>query len=347
MSNQLGLRTLVHPGDEVVTDTFAHIVRAGWAVSRLKGHHHQDLRQPAGRHRPRPAGGDHQTQDESVPGWAPPRSRSRTPTTSTAGRCSPSSRWWRRASWQMPRADPAPGWCSHLERPRGHRCPAGRIWSAVRHDRVCFSRAWGAPIGSMLLSLPTGSIKLECCASGSAPGCVRVGILAAAADFALKHQVDRLAEDHRRAGHWLKPSGGRTRCRRSGADTNIVRLELARFRMDVARVGSGRPGPWRDHQRHREYEGAAGDLSGIDGSRRRVRRGDARRTAGRTMTSPDSGPRTTRGRRSSTAPNRAYTRRLPLVSMFPRLAGSSLRPRPDRGPGHLGPAHLQRHCGRW
>ena len=64
---------------------------------------------------------------------------------------------------------------------------------------VCFSKGMGAPVGSVLLSDKTTinrALRIRKILGG---GMRQIGYLAAAGLFALEHNIDRLAEDHRRA----------------------------------------------------------------------------------------------------------------------------------------------------
>ncbi len=64
---------------------------------------------------------------------------------------------------------------------------------------VCFSKGMGAPVGSVLLSdkaTINRALRIRKILGG---GMRQIGYLAAAGLFALEHNIDRLAEDHRRA----------------------------------------------------------------------------------------------------------------------------------------------------
>lgn len=64
---------------------------------------------------------------------------------------------------------------------------------------VCFSKGLGAPIGSMLLSSKQHIQQARRYRKMWGGGMRQVGILAAAADFAVEYHWPLLAEDHRRA----------------------------------------------------------------------------------------------------------------------------------------------------
>jgi len=64
---------------------------------------------------------------------------------------------------------------------------------------VCFSKGLGAPIGSMALSTSERISSARIWRKRYGAGMRQVGLLAAAADYAITHHIKDLAEDHRRA----------------------------------------------------------------------------------------------------------------------------------------------------
>jgi len=64
---------------------------------------------------------------------------------------------------------------------------------------VCFSKGMGAPVGSVLLSDKATINKALRIRKILGGGMRQIGYLAAAGLFALEHNIERLAEDHRRA----------------------------------------------------------------------------------------------------------------------------------------------------
>lgn len=91
---------------------------------------------------------------------------------------------------------------------------------------VCLSKGLGAPVGSLLAG-PAEFMERAWRMRRRLGGAMRQsGILAAAGLYALDHQMDRLAEDHRRA-RVLAEEAGRIPGLEVGApDTNIVMLDL-------------------------------------------------------------------------------------------------------------------------
>ena len=153
LANQLGIRLHVGPGQELVADQQAHVLRAEMGAGGGLLRHHEPL--VAERARPaRPGRPDVARHDR---GRARTRSRprsscSRTPTTSAAARCSRSS-----AIREVRAATPGVGVAMHLD--------GARLWNAhvasgvslrdygTQFDTVsvCLSKGLGAPVGSVLV----------------------------------------------------------------------------------------------------------------------------------------------------------------------------------------------------
>jgi threonine aldolase len=64
---------------------------------------------------------------------------------------------------------------------------------------VCLSKGLGAPIGSVMLSTKDRVTKARIWRKRYGAGMRQVGLLAGAAHYALDHNISRLSEDHRRA----------------------------------------------------------------------------------------------------------------------------------------------------
>jgi threonine aldolase len=64
---------------------------------------------------------------------------------------------------------------------------------------VCLSKGLGAPIGSVMLSTKDRVAEARVWRKRYGAGMRQVGIIAAAGHYALDHHIDRLADDHRRA----------------------------------------------------------------------------------------------------------------------------------------------------
>jgi threonine aldolase len=105
-------------------------------------------------------------------------------------------------------------------------------WAACADTvMMCFSKALGAPVGSILVG-PGDAIRAARRARKRWGGGMRqVGILAAACLHALDHHVERLAEDHERAKRLAEGFAAAPGARVVAPDTNLVFVDL------------GRPGP--------------------------------------------------------------------------------------------------------
>ena len=88
---------------------------------------------------------------------------------------------------------------------------------------VCFSKGLGAPIGSMLLSNKDRIAEARVWRKRYGAGMRQVGLLAAAANYALDHNIERLAKDHENAAKIAEA------CGLPKPDTNIVALDVSKY----------------------------------------------------------------------------------------------------------------------
>jgi len=115
-----------------------------------------------------------------------------------------------------------------------------REWaSAADSVMMCFSKGLGAPIGSILVGDATLMHEARRTRKRWGGGMRQVGLLAAAALYALDHHLARLAEDHVRAR--TLADGFRTApgVRVAEPDTNIVIVELVDPALDPDAVVAG------------------------------------------------------------------------------------------------------------
>jgi threonine aldolase len=128
-------------------------------------------------------------------------------------------------------------------------CDGARIWNAhvasgtplaaygALFDTmsVCFSKGLGAPVGSAVL-LPAAAVpEARAIRRRLGGGMRQAGVLAAACLYALDHNLDRLADDHARARHLAEV------CAELAPDvidpalveTNIVSLDLTKHALDA------------------------------------------------------------------------------------------------------------------
>ena len=93
---------------------------------------------------------------------------------------------------------------------------------------VCFSKGLGAPIGSMLLSSKEWIAKARRFRKMWGGGMRQIGILASAADYALQHHWGLMEEDHRRAKEFARTVDvcPKLSIDLESVETNIVMFDL-------------------------------------------------------------------------------------------------------------------------
>ncbi|MBI4417162.1 MAG: aminotransferase class I/II-fold pyridoxal phosphate-dependent enzyme [Ignavibacteriales bacterium] len=94
---------------------------------------------------------------------------------------------------------------------------------------VCFSKGLGAPAGSLLAGSRTIMAKARKTRKVLGGGMRQIGILAAAAFYAVEHNIERLNDDHEHARTFARilseRAGHALRC--EPVDTNIVLIDIA------------------------------------------------------------------------------------------------------------------------
>ncbi|MEJ3743682.1 GntG family PLP-dependent aldolase [Actinomycetes bacterium KLBMP 9797] len=125
-------------------------------------------------------------------------------------------------------------------------CDGARIWHAHVADgiplaeygalfdtlSVCLSKGLGAPVGSLVIASAERIAEGRVIRKRLGGGMRQAGVLAAAGLYALRHHIERLADDHARAARLaagLAPLG----IVAGEARTNIVRLDLTRAPLDA------------------------------------------------------------------------------------------------------------------
>jgi threonine aldolase len=103
---------------------------------------------------------------------------------------------------------------------------------------VCFSKGLGAPVGSMMLSTKERVTKARVWRKRYGAGMRQVGLLAAGVHYALDNNIGRLAEDHRRAKEIAVAiaSVNSSLIDPSTVETNIVGLDLASLPITAAEL---------------------------------------------------------------------------------------------------------------
>ena len=105
---------------------------------------------------------------------------------------------------------------------------------------VCLSKGLGAPIGSVMLSTKDRVSKARIWRKRYGAGMRQVGLLAGAAHYALDHNISRLSEDHRRAKEIAIAieSIDASLIDPKTVETNIVGLDLSALPITAAELAS-------------------------------------------------------------------------------------------------------------
>ncbi|HEY5136945.1 MAG TPA: GntG family PLP-dependent aldolase [Candidatus Nanopelagicales bacterium] len=200
LANQLAMRLLVSPGEEIVCDVQAHVVRAELgAAATFSGITTRTWDAPRGlldpdvvRQLVRPAGGPYLVSTTAI---AVENTHN-----FGGGTVQPLERL------QAVRAiadehglgvhlDGARLWNAHV----ASGVPLHAYGAVADTVSVCLSKGLGAPVGSVLVSSAERIASARVWRKRYGAGMRQVGILAAAGLFALDHNVERLADDHARA----------------------------------------------------------------------------------------------------------------------------------------------------
>jgi threonine aldolase len=223
LTNQLGLRLLVKPGQELVCDSTAHVVRAELgAAATFSGittrtwHAERGLLDPA------------VVAEVITPNAGPylvSTAAIAVENTHNFGGGTVQPLAAVRAVQDLAREH---GLGLHLD---GARLMNAHVASelaveelAAGFDTVslCLSKGLGAPVGSVLVSSAERIAEARIWRKRYGAGMRQVGILAAAGRFALQHNVKRLADDHARA----KRLAGALGADPAATETNIVVLRV-------------------------------------------------------------------------------------------------------------------------
>lgn len=230
MANQLGVRLHVNPGEELIADSLAHVLRAEMgAAAVLSGISSRswvaengllDAAQPLALMLPE--GGAYQVGTRLVVventhnfggGTIQPIEqmealRAGTRERGVAMHLDGARLWNAQAATGIPLAD------------------YGRSFDTVS---VCLSKGLGAPVGSVLAGSAAHMQEARIWRKRFGGGMRQVGILAAAGLYALDHHVERLADDHRRARRFAEAAAAALPgcVVPERVQTNIVILDVA------------------------------------------------------------------------------------------------------------------------
>ena len=97
---------------------------------------------------------------------------------------------------------------------------------------VCFSKGLGAPIGSMLLTTKAKVAEARIWRKRYGAGMRQIGLLAGAINYALDHNINRLKIDHQNAAKIAEAVG------LPKPDTNIVALDVSKYPFDAAQYAT-------------------------------------------------------------------------------------------------------------
>ena len=230
MANQLGVRLHVRPGEELVGDSLAHVVRAELgAAAVLSGISSRTWISERGRFRADDAA------SLMITGVGPYQVRTAlviVENTHNFGGGTVQSLEEIRRARAITRER---GVAMHLD---GARLFNAHVASGVPLEHygrefdtvsVCLSKGLGAPVGSVLVGSADAMAESRIWRKRFGGGMRQAGILAAAGLFALDHNVERLADDHARARRSAEAmaEAAPAAIDISSVETNIVIVDVA------------------------------------------------------------------------------------------------------------------------
>jgi threonine aldolase len=224
MGNQLGLRLLVAPGEELVCDSMAHIARAELgAAAALSGITFRTWRAQRGRldvdaiaELIAPAAGPYLVSTVAIAventhnfggGTVQPLD--------VVGQVVALAR----ENGLRLHLDGARLWNAHV----ATGTPLPQLTAGFDTVSVCLSKGLGAPVGSVLVASAERVARARVWRKRYGAGMRQAGILAAGGRYALANNIARLADDHERAQRLAKALGGDPDL----TPTNIIVLDVA------------------------------------------------------------------------------------------------------------------------
>jgi threonine aldolase len=223
LGNQLGLRLLARPGEEIVCDVMAHIARAELgSAAALAGitfrTWHSDrglLDVDAVRNIIAPSAGPYLVSTVAI---AVENTHN-----FGGGTVQPADQMAALVALAHDTGlalhlDGARLWNAHV----ATGTPLRELASPFDTVSVCLSKGLGAPVGSVLVSTADRIAEARVWRKRYGAGMRQVGILAAAGRYALQHNIERLADDHARAARLAAELAGDA----SAAPTNMVVLDV-------------------------------------------------------------------------------------------------------------------------
>jgi threonine aldolase len=242
LANQLGVRLHVRPGQELLADSLAHVLRAELgAAAAFSGITTRSWSAPRGRLEAAvplammtPDAGPYLVSTAAVAventhnfggGTIQPLVQIEALRTGT------------QAAGLTMHLDGARLWNAHV----ATGIPLATYGALFDTVSVCLSKGLGAPVGSVLVSSRERIAEARVWRKRYGAGMRQAGILAAAGLFALEHNLERLSEDHQHAQllatacHEAAPSVVQP----ENAPTNIVALDLTEHPLDAAALAAG------------------------------------------------------------------------------------------------------------
>ena len=241
LANQLAIRMLVNPGEELIAETNSHIVRAelgaaavfSGITTRTWPATHGLLRAADALEIARPDSGPYLVSTTAIAVENTHNFGGGTvqPITEIAE--------LRKGADALKLAlhlDGARIWNAHI----ASGTPFAEYGKYFDTVSVCLSKGLGAPIGSVMLSTKERVTKARVWRKRYGAGMRQVGLLAAAAHFALDNNISRLAEDHRRAKQIAIAISAidASLVDPATVQTNIVGLDLANLPITAAELAT-------------------------------------------------------------------------------------------------------------
>lgn len=229
LSNQLGIRLLVKPGEELILDQTAHIARAELgAAAAFSGITTRTFPSIQGKLKAKVA--LELAHPDAGPYLVSTKAIAVEDTHNFGGGTVQSldeikALYSGAQEMQLPlHMDGARIWNAHV----ATGTPLKEYAKYFETMSVCFSKGLGAPIGSMLLSSKAKIAEARIWRKRYGAGMRQIGLLAGAINFALDHNIDRLKIDHERAAKIAAA------CNLPIPDTNIVALDVSNYPFDAA-----------------------------------------------------------------------------------------------------------------
>jgi threonine aldolase len=222
LGNQLGIRLLVRPGEELICDSLAHIARAELgAAAVFSGITFRTWQATRGildvdaiGLLAAPDAGPYQVSTAAI---AVENTHNFGGGTVQPAEQVAAVRELARANGLGLHLDGARIWNAHIATGR----PLVELADGFDTVSVCLSKGLGAPVGSVLVSSADRITEARVWRKRYGAGMRQAGILAAAGRYALAHNLARLADDHARASRLAEALGSEP------VATNIVVLDVA------------------------------------------------------------------------------------------------------------------------